>query len=97
MTCLRNASVGAIVAAINHVQEGMVSPVVDGPNGFLPQLPATLITAGNFSKVEFVGGHCTNDGRTFVGGQPSQFVTDQDVATRVFSRWGSHIVSGPYT
>ena len=35
-----------------------------------------------------------NDGRTFVGGSPEDFVTDEDVVTRVFSRWGSHIVSG---
>ncbi len=67
-------------------------PKVDGPDGFLPELPSRLITAGSFSKVDFIGGHCTNDGRTFVGGQPSDFVTDEDVATRVFSRWGDHIV-----
>lgn len=73
--------------------EGRVSPVVDGPNGFLPQLPSRLITNGQFNKVDFIGGHCSNDGRTFVGGSPSQFVTDNDVTTLVFERWGTHIVS----
>lgn len=84
---------GAIVSAINKVVPGKAAPVVDGPSGILPQLPATLIANGSFAKVDFVGGHCTNDGRTFVGGQPDQFVTDADVAERVFSRWGTHIVS----
>jgi len=91
MPCLRNASISALVAAANHVPMGRVCPEVDGPDGFLPELPSRLITAGSFSKVDFIGGHCTNDGRTFVGGQPSDFVTDEDVATRVFSRWGDHI------
>lgn len=82
---------GTIIAAINQVRGG-VSPVVDGPSGILPDLPGTLIAEGRFNKVEFVGGHCTNDGRTFVGGTPDQFVTDQDIIDRSFSRLGSHVV-----
>lgn len=82
---------GTIIAAINQVRGG-VSPVVDGPSGVLPDLPGTLISEGRFNKVEFVGGHCTNDGRTFVGGTPDQFVTDQDIIDRTFSRLGPHVV-----
>ncbi len=37
--------------------------------------------------MDFIGGHCTGDGNTFVGGTPSQFVTDDDIRVRVFSRW----------
>ncbi|KAH7904987.1 Alpha/Beta hydrolase protein [Hygrophoropsis aurantiaca] len=85
MTCLRSASIGAIVSAINHVPLGMVSPVVDGK--FLPDFPSRLIASGNFSTVDFIGGHCTNDGRTFVGGSPSQITTEEDVATIPFKRW----------
>ncbi|KII84560.1 hypothetical protein PLICRDRAFT_352904 [Plicaturopsis crispa FD-325 SS-3] len=85
MSCLRNASIGAIVSAINHVAAGALSPVVDGV--FLPALPSRLIASGNFTPADFIGGHCTNDGRTFVGGTPEQFVTDDDVAVRVFGRW----------
>ncbi|KAH8116197.1 alpha/beta-hydrolase [Phellopilus nigrolimitatus] len=93
MPCLRNASVGALVAAINNVAYGRISPgpVVDGPGGFLPALPSALIAAGNFSAVAFVGGHCTNDGRTFVGGTPAQFVTDADIAALTFGRLGEHV------
>ncbi|KDQ60400.1 hypothetical protein JAAARDRAFT_153005 [Jaapia argillacea MUCL 33604] len=85
MPCLRSASLGSIVAAINHSPTGRISPVVDGT--FMPQLPSRLVSEGAFSPVEFVGGHCSNDGRTFVGGSPSQFVTDADVERLVFKRW----------
>ena len=85
---------GAIVSALNKANLGRVAPVVDG--SFLPDLPSVLIEQGRFAAVDFVGGHCTNDGRTFVGGAPSDFVTDQDIATRVFSRWGNHVVSAKY-
>lgn len=71
----------------------MLAPVVDGPSGILPELPNTLITSGKFSSVDFIGGHCTTEGRTFVGGRPQDFVTDADVARLVFKRWGTHIVS----
>ncbi len=63
------------------------SPVIEGPTGFLPGLPSRLIESGNFSTVEFIGGHCTNDGRTFAGGAPEDFVTDSDIKRLVFSRW----------
>ena len=86
-------TLGAIVSAINQVVPGKASPIVDGPSGILPKLPATLISEGLFAPVDFIGGHCTNDGRTFVGGSPQDFVTDEDVTERVFSRWGEHIVS----
>lgn len=82
---------GAMVSALNQANLGRVAPVVDG--SFLPDLPSVLIEQGRFAAVDFVGGHCTNDGRTFVGGAPSDFVTDEDIATRVFSRWGNHIAS----
>ena len=88
---LRDVYPGAIVSALNKANLGRVAPVVDG--SFLPDLPSILIEHGRFAAVDFVGGHCTNDGRTFVGGAPSDFVTDQDIATRVFSRWGNHVVS----
>ena len=85
--CYWYLSTGAISSAINRA--GPFSPVVDGPNGFFPALPGTLFASGNFSTVEFIGGHCTNDGRTFVGGDPSDFVTDADVIERVFARFST--------
>lgn len=85
MSCLRTASVGAIVAAINEA--GGFSPVVDGPNGILPDLPNTLLTQGKFHTVDFIGGHCTNDGTMFVGGTPDDFKTDEDIIERVFGKF----------
>lgn len=82
------------MAAINHASLGGFGPVVDGT--FLPDLPSVLFAQGRFAAVDFVGGHCTNDGRTFVGGTPADFVTDADIIARVFSRWGNQVVSVGY-
>ncbi|KAJ7151989.1 Alpha/Beta hydrolase protein [Mycena filopes] len=87
MPCMRNASLGAIVSAINGIVNGAFSPVIEGPSGFLPDLPSRLITQGRFNNVEFVGGHCTGDGKTFAVGQPDDFQTDDDIRRLVFSRW----------
>ncbi|KAL5524123.1 hypothetical protein ACEPAG_8296 [Sanghuangporus baumii] len=91
MSCLRSASIGALVAAVNGA--GSFAPVIDGPDGILPQLPSDLITTGKFHAVDFVGGHCTNDGRTFVGGTPDDFKTDADIVSRVFQKFGSRITN----
>ncbi|KAK0444571.1 Alpha/Beta hydrolase protein [Desarmillaria tabescens] len=84
------ATFRAIVSATNRIpgnQPSQFAPVIEGPAGFLPGLPSRLIESGNFSTVEFIGGHCTNDGRTFAGGPPEDFVTDADIERLVFSRW----------
>ncbi|OCB89735.1 alpha/beta-hydrolase [Sanghuangporus baumii] len=98
MSCLRSASIGALVAAINGAGstpavQAFFAPVIDGPDGILPQLPSDLIAAGKFHAVDFVGGHCTNDGRTFVGGTPDDFKTDADIVSRVFQRFGSRLTN----
>ncbi|KAJ4495367.1 Alpha/Beta hydrolase protein [Lentinula lateritia] len=81
-------TIGAIVGAINSIPAGKFAPVVEGPGGFMPDLPSRLIHSGNFSTVESViAGHCTGDGKTFAGGSPDQFVTDEDIKDIVFSRW----------
>ncbi|THU96204.1 alpha/beta-hydrolase [Dendrothele bispora CBS 962.96] len=87
LPCMRNASVGAIVSTINRTPEGFFSPVPEGPNpnAFMPDLPSRLIRSGNFSTVEFNGGHCTNDGTRFAGGTPDQFQTPGDVKRMVLS------------
>ncbi|EJD05094.1 alpha/beta-hydrolase [Fomitiporia mediterranea MF3/22] len=93
MPCLRNASLGSLVAATNAVALGGLAPVVDGSSGILPQLPNRLITSGDFSLVDFMGGHCSTEGRTFVGGPPQDFNTDADIARLVFERWGTHVTN----
>lgn len=87
MACLRGASVGALVSAINRVPNGAFAPIIEKPSGFLPGLPSRLIAAGKFNKVDFVGGHCTGDGKSFTGGKPEDVKTDDDIRRVVFSRW----------
>ncbi|KAF5318706.1 hypothetical protein D9619_010630 [Psilocybe cf. subviscida] len=87
MSCLRKASLGTLISAANRVGAKGFGPIVDGPSGFLPDLPARLIAQNKFSLVDFLGGHCTGDGHTFAGGKPDQFVTEDDIRRIVFARW----------
>ncbi|KAK0439353.1 Alpha/Beta hydrolase protein [Armillaria borealis] len=90
LKCLRKASLGAIVSASNRLpttEPSQFAPVVEGPAGFMPGLPTRLIASGNFSPVEYIGGHCTGDGRTFTLGQPDDFQTDEDVKTLILYWW----------
>ncbi|EJD05088.1 alpha/beta-hydrolase [Fomitiporia mediterranea MF3/22] len=93
MSCLRNASLGALIAAINAVPFETLAPVIDGPGGIRPELRVALIRSGNFSVVDFIGGHCTNDGRFSVGGTPEDYKTDADVIRFVFSRIRPYITN----
>ncbi|KAJ6503899.1 Alpha/Beta hydrolase protein [Mycena sanguinolenta] len=87
MPCLRKASLGAIVSAINRIPNGAFAPVIEDADGFLPDLPSRLIASNKIQNVEFTGGHCTGDGNTFAGGSPEDFQTDDDIRRIVFSRW----------
>ncbi|KAF7328612.1 Carboxylic ester hydrolase [Mycena sanguinolenta] len=87
MPCFRKASLGAIVSAINRIPNGAFAPVIEDADGFLPDLPSRLIASNKYQNVEFTGGHCTGDGKTFAGGSPADFVTDDDIRRIVFARW----------
>ncbi|KAJ7637367.1 alpha/beta-hydrolase [Mycena polygramma] len=90
MPCLRNASIGAISSALNRIggfPNEAFTPVIEGPDGFMPDLPSRLITAGKMNNVEFVGGHTTGDGRTFTFSSPDQLQTDDDIRRIVFARF----------
>ncbi|KAI0322569.1 alpha/beta-hydrolase [Amylostereum chailletii] len=84
LACLRGASVASIISGVNSV--GSVAAGVDG--AFLPDLPSNLLRQGRFSTVDFLGGHCTNDGRSFANGAPEDFHTNADIVERIFhDRW----------
>ncbi|KAF8997733.1 alpha/beta-hydrolase [Cyathus striatus] len=89
MACVRNGTTAQFIDIINTNPNGAFSPQAEGPTGFLPQYPSRLIAEGKFNNVEFIGGHCTGDGKTFAVGTPDQFVTDDDIRRLVFSRWPS--------
>jgi len=84
MSCLRSASVGAIVSAVNNRGNCKYLPVIDGD--FLLDLPSRLISAGNMLKVNFMGGHTTNDGSIFVG-DPTSIVTEENFVNSILKRY----------
>ncbi|KAG9226791.1 hypothetical protein CCMSSC00406_0009709 [Pleurotus cornucopiae] len=76
MKCLRNASVGALASAIN---KGSYPPLIEGPGGFLPDLPSRLLHSGKFKKVDFMGGHTTDDIRVLIPAAPEAFQSEEDI------------------
>ncbi|KIY66008.1 alpha/beta-hydrolase [Cylindrobasidium torrendii FP15055 ss-10] len=90
MACLRNAPLQALADAQNNLstkQPSHFAPVIEPAGGFLTNYPSRMFAAGEFTPVPLVVGHTTHDGRTFAGGKPEDFVTEQDVIDLVFSRW----------
>ena len=41
-------------------------PVLDGPNGLIPDMPSKLLSAGHFSKIPFIAGTVLDEGTEFV-------------------------------
>ncbi|KAH8834779.1 alpha/beta-hydrolase [Flagelloscypha sp. PMI_526] len=87
LACLRTAPLSSIVDAINNLTNNRWDPVPDGPNGFLPDIPAKLVKQGRFAPVDVIVGVTSGDGKTFCGGKPEDFVTENDIRTKTFSRW----------
>ncbi|KAJ6618669.1 Alpha/Beta hydrolase protein [Mycena sp. CBHHK59/15] len=83
--CLRKASLGAIVSAVNNKPSTCkFEPVIDG--GYIPDITSKLLAAGKFSKVPILAGHTAQDGSIFVG-QPASIVTDADIITAITKRY----------
>ncbi|GJJ10349.1 hypothetical protein Clacol_004575 [Clathrus columnatus] len=89
LECLRQASLGSLISALNTVAPGQFGPIVSGPGTILPELPAALIREGKFALVDYVGGHCSNDGRTFTNGTPTTLLTEAQLIAAVLDRWPS--------
>ena len=41
-------------------------PVLDGPNGLIPDMPSKLLSAGHFSKIPFIAGAVLDEGTEYV-------------------------------
>ncbi|KAJ1566770.1 hypothetical protein HK405_008468, partial [Cladochytrium tenue] len=65
LACLRDAPVSAIMPAVASLGGNAFVPAVDG--SFLVDFPNTLLAAGRFAKVPFLGGSCTDDGAGYYG------------------------------
>jgi acetylcholinesterase len=63
--CLRQVPLETIVeahaAAVANAVIGW-TPVIDGPGGFIPDLPSKLIVEGKFSRIPFISGTNLDEG-----------------------------------
>lgn len=50
--------------AASFPQPFLFVPVLDGPDGVVPDLPSKLLAAGKFSKLPFVAGTNLDEGRS---------------------------------
>lgn len=69
--CLHNATTANLLAsweAAAAVFPDLLPfmPVIDGPDGLLPDLPLDLIAAGHYSKIPFIAGTVLDEGTLFV-------------------------------
>lgn len=88
MACLRSAPLSTLIKSINNVRTNFLAPTIDGPRGFIPDLPSKLITARKFSPgLDLIAGHCTNDGQNFAGGNPANLKSDADVVATILKRY----------
>ncbi|KAI0753756.1 extracellular triacylglycerol lipase precursor [Fomes fomentarius] len=51
-------------------------PVLDGPDGIIPDLPSKLLAAGKFSKIPFIAGTNLDEGTSFT---PTTISTEQEL------------------
>ncbi|CAE6527139.1 unnamed protein product [Rhizoctonia solani] len=87
MECLRAAPLSTLIKSINNVRTNFLAPTIDGPNGFLPDLPSRLIAQGKFHPgIDLIAGHMTNDGRNFAG-NPNNVKTDANIVTAILNRY----------
>ncbi|KAF7342059.1 COesterase domain-containing protein [Mycena venus] len=83
--CLRKASIGAIVSAVNNKPSTCkYEPVIDGD--YIPDITTKMLAAGNFTKVPILAGHTAQDGSIFVG-TPASIVTDADIVNAILKRY----------
>ncbi|PIL26309.1 hypothetical protein GSI_12065 [Ganoderma sinense ZZ0214-1] len=69
--CLRSAPTSALLssweaAAAVLPDLDLFVPVLDGPNGLIPDLPSALLAAGRVSKIPFISGTVLDEGTVFV-------------------------------
>ncbi|KAH8834769.1 Alpha/Beta hydrolase protein [Flagelloscypha sp. PMI_526] len=81
MDCLRAAPVESLISAINTLSSTRWDPSNDGagPTKFLPDFPSRLPETWEIFPRRSHG--------CFAVGKPEDFVTENDIRTRTFSRW----------
>ncbi|KAJ7177916.1 Alpha/Beta hydrolase protein [Mycena filopes] len=85
VACLRKASIGAIVSAVNNKPSTCkYEPVIDG--GYIPDITSKMFAQGRFTKVPILAGHNAQDGSIFIGAPPT-IVTDTDIINTILKRY----------
>ncbi|TBU28362.1 extracellular triacylglycerol lipase precursor [Dichomitus squalens] len=79
--CLRNATTSDLLSSWETIaalfpEPFLFSPVIDGPNGIIPDLPSKLLAAGHFSKIPFIAGTVLDEGTDFV---PQSISSEQEL------------------
>ncbi|CAK5278299.1 unnamed protein product [Mycena citricolor] len=69
-SCLRNATTQELLDSFNAAFAGSAEPypwdpVIDGPQGLIPDLPSRLLAQGKFSRVPFIAGTNLDEGTYF--------------------------------
>lgn len=68
--CLRQADITAIVSGQSSAsgqagEQFPWMPVIDGTGGVIPDLPSTLLAAGQFSRLPFISGSNLDEGASY--------------------------------
>ncbi|KAL0577565.1 hypothetical protein V5O48_004428 [Marasmius crinis-equi] len=69
----------AIAASESNGGEGQWAPILDGPDGFLPDYPSNLFKNGRFSRLPFIAGTELDEGTHFI---PTQGLNYTDATFR---------------
>ncbi|CAK5278640.1 unnamed protein product [Mycena citricolor] len=69
-SCLRNATTQELSSGFNTALAESAEPfpwdpVIDGPQGLIPDLPSRLLAQGNFSRIPFIAGTNLDEGTLF--------------------------------
>ncbi|TFK83623.1 extracellular triacylglycerol lipase precursor [Polyporus arcularius HHB13444] len=80
-SCMQSVDTAALLTAWQETDASfpepfLFVPVLDGPNGLIPDLPSKLFAAGKFSKIPFIAGTNLDEGTYFT---PTSISTDEEV------------------
>ncbi|RDX40976.1 extracellular triacylglycerol lipase precursor [Lentinus brumalis] len=80
-SCMQSVDTAALLTAWQETDASfpepfLFVPVLDGPNGLIPDLPSKLFAAGKFSKIPFIAGTNLDEGTYFT---PTSISTDEQV------------------
>ncbi|KAI0737886.1 extracellular triacylglycerol lipase precursor [Daedaleopsis nitida] len=85
--CMRSASTDTVTllaaweqTAASFPEPFLFSPVIDGPDGLIPDLPSKLLAAGKFSKIPFIAGTVLDEGTDFT----PQYINSTDQLVEFF-------------